>query len=175
MVVDSSFPGLGLTNANFLFHGLYNCTEIRGFENMAGARSFKQAFVSCSVLETIYATGFDATGVTGALVFSSCSRLVGSTGFAPAQTTGAAALKLGDGGVLTGPSADARPWVWGTVYDDGTLEASVSDALDEGRTVVASRRAQSRTTGWRAACRGATRRARSTGWCSRRTWRSWST
>lgn len=141
VVVDASFMGLGLVNADYLFHGLYNVVEIRGFENMSGAKSFAHAFVSCGQLQTIYATVFDPDGVAGSLAFSGCTRLVGSTGFVPTQTTSATALRHGDGGVLTNPHADTRPWVWGTVYADGTLEVSVSADVEPWRGVLAQGRA----------------------------------
>ena len=141
VVIDASWPGLGLTNADFLFQGLYEATEVRGFENMAGATSFKHAFVSCSKLESIYATAFDPTGVTGSMAVAGLNRLVGGTGYVPTQTEGASALGLGDGGVLTDPGADTRPWVWGAVYADGALEVSASAAVDAGREVLAHGRA----------------------------------
>ena len=141
VVVDASWPGLGLANADYLFQGLYEATEVRGFENMAGATSFKHAFVSCSKLETIYATAFDPTGVTGPMAVAGLNRLVGGTGYVPTQSEGAGALKLGDKGVLTDPAADARTWVWGAVYSDGALEVSASPAVEAGREVLAHGRA----------------------------------
>lgn len=107
----------------------------------AGAKSFAPAFTSSPALQTIYATGFDVEGVTGSLAFSSCTRLVGSTGFVPTNTTAATALRHADGGVLTDPRADTRPWVWGTVYADGVLEVSASSSVEAGREVVAHGRA----------------------------------
>ena len=141
VVIDASWPGLGLTNADFLFQGLYEATEVRGFENMAGATSFRHAFVSCSRLESIYATAFDPAGVTGPMAVAGLNRLVGGTGYVPTQSEGAAALRLGDKGVLTDPAADERTWVWGAVYADGVLEVSASPAVEAGRGVLAHGRA----------------------------------
>lgn len=141
VVVDASFAGAGVTSADYWFKGFMALTEVRGFENLQGVKSFKMTFSSCGALESIYATSFDAAGATGSLPFGSCSRLVGGTGFVPAQTTGVSALKLGDGGVLTDPTADARAWVWGTVYDDGVLEVSASGAVDASRGILAHGRA----------------------------------
>ncbi|MBR2699447.1 MAG: hypothetical protein IKE76_12735, partial [Clostridia bacterium] len=118
--IDSSIAGVGITNCNFWFNAFANCTEVRGFENLSGMTSANQMFTSCGSLETIYATSFSNTGLSGSLMFNSCNRLVGGTdGFVPSTTSGASVCKLGSGGVLTDPNNDNRTWFWAHYYDDG--------------------------------------------------------
>ena len=100
--IDSSIVGLGITNCNYWFNAFSNCTEMRGFENLSGMTSANQMFTSCGSLETIYATSFSNSGLSGSLMFNSCNRLVGGTdGFVPSTTSGANVCKLG--------AADERP------------------------------------------------------------------
>ena len=71
-------------------------TEVSGFENMSGITSAAQMFSSCPALETIYATSFSNSGLSGSLMFYGCNRLVGGTdGFVPSSTSGASVCKLG--------------------------------------------------------------------------------
>lgn len=120
VVIDPSFTQAGCTNADYWFNAFAACREVRGFENLAGITSFVQSFVSCSELRSIFCDpSYDSTGVSGSLMFSGCSRLVGKTGFVPSQTTAASALKFGDNGVLVDPDDDPREWFWGTLYADG--------------------------------------------------------
>ena len=87
--IDSTIAGLGITNCNYWFNAFSNCTEVRGFENLSGMTSANQMFTSCGSLETIYATSFSNTGLSGSLMFNSCNRLVGGTdGFVPSTTSG---------------------------------------------------------------------------------------
>lgn len=109
--IDTTIGALGLTNCNYWFNAFSNCTEVRGFENLSGMTSANQMFTSCSSLETIYATSFSNSGLSGSLIFNSCNRLVGGTdGFVPSTTSGASVCKLGTGGVLTDPNKDNRTW-----------------------------------------------------------------
>ena len=65
-------------------------------ENLSGVTSANQMFTSCGSLETIYATSFSNTGLSGSLMFNSCNRLVGGTdGFVPSTTSSASVCKLG--------------------------------------------------------------------------------
>jgi hypothetical protein len=137
VVIDPSFASVGLLNADYLFNGFQECTEVRGFQHLSGITSAKQMFTSCKSLESIFATSFSNTTITSSSsMFYGCSRLVGGEGFVPAQTSGASVCKLGAGGVLTNPDADARVWIWGTVYDDGVLEVAAASAVDATRSVV---------------------------------------
>ncbi len=64
-------------------------------ENLSGVTSANQMFTSCGSLETIYATSFSNTGLSGSLMFNSCNRLVGGTdGFVPSTTSSASVCKL---------------------------------------------------------------------------------
>ena len=118
--IDPTIAGLGLTNCNYWFNAFSNCTEVRGFENLSGMTSATQMFSSCTSLETIYATSFSNSGLSGSLMFTGCTRLVGGMdGFVPSQTSGASVCKLGAGGVLTDPNNDARTWFWAHYYADG--------------------------------------------------------
>lgn len=120
VVVDSSFTQVGCTNADYWFLGFGSLTELRGFENLAGITSFAQTFNSYAELRSIFCDpGYDATGVSGSMMFASCNKLVGSTGYVPQSTTGATALKFGDNGVLVDPDDNPREWFWGTLYADG--------------------------------------------------------
>ena len=105
VVIHSSWPQVGMTNASYLFNSFQYMTEVSGFENMSGIASANQMFTSCPALETIYATSFSNSGLSGSLMFNGCNRLVGRTdGFVPSSTSGASVCKLGperphDGGL----------------------------------------------------------------------------
>lgn len=73
--IDSTIAGLGITNCNYWFNAFSNCTEVRGFENLSGMTSANQMFTSCTSLETIYATSFSNSGLSGSLMFNSCNGL----------------------------------------------------------------------------------------------------
>lgn len=139
--IDSSIAGLGITNCNYWFNAFSNCTEVRGFENLSGMTSANQMFTSCTSLETIYATSFSNTGLSGSLMFSSCNRLVGGTdGFVPSTTSGASVCKLGAGGVLTDPNNDNRTWFYAHYYADGEGVLTASATPDAMLELVASNR-----------------------------------
>ncbi len=98
-------------------------------------------FTSCGSLETIYATSFSNSGLSGSLMFNSCNRLVGGTdGFVPPTTSGASVCKLGAGGVLTDPNDDRRTWFWAHFYADGEGVLTASSTPDATREIVASGR-----------------------------------
>ncbi len=137
--IDSTIGALGLTNCNYWFNAFANCTEIRGFENLSGMTSANQMFTSCGSPETIYATSFSNSGLSGSLMFNSCNRLVGGTdGFVPSTTSGASVCKLGAGGVLTDPNDDRRTWFWAHFYADGEGVLTASSTPDATRELVAS-------------------------------------
>lgn len=139
--IDSTIAGLGIKNCNYWFNAFSNCTEVRGFENLSGMTSANQMFTSCSSLETIYATSFSNSGLSGSLMFNSCNRLVGGTdGFVPSTTSGASACKLGAGGVLTDPNDDRRTWFWAHFYADGGGVLTAAATPDSSRTLRASGR-----------------------------------
>ena len=128
--IDSTIGSLSLTNCNYWFNAFSNCTEVRGFENLSGMTSANQMFTSCGSLETIYATSFSNSGLSGSLMFNSCNRLVGGTdGFVPSTTSGASVCKLGAGGVLTDPNDDRRTWFWAHYYADGEGELVASGRI----------------------------------------------
>ena len=139
--IDSSIAGLGITNCNYWFNAFSNCTEVRGFENLSGMTSANQMFTSCGSLETIYATSFSNSGLSGSLMFNGCNRLVGGTdGFVPSTTSGASVCKLGAGGVLTDPNNDNRAWFWAHYYADGEGVLTATSTPDATRELVASNR-----------------------------------
>ena len=110
-------------------------------ENLSGVTSANQMFTSCGSLETIYATSFSNTGLSGSLMFNSCNRLVGGTdGFVPSTTSSASVCKLGAGGVLTDPNNDNRTWLWAHYYANGEGVLTASSAPDPTRELVASGR-----------------------------------
>ncbi len=134
--IDSTIGSLGLTNCNYWFNAFSNCTEVRGFENLSGMTSANQMFTSCTSLETIYATSFSNTGLSGSLMFNSCNRLVGGTdGFVPSTTSGASVCKLGAGGVLTDPNDDQRTWFYGHFYEDGEAVLTATPTPDPNRAL----------------------------------------
>ena len=139
-VFDDDFAGAGLSSAAYFFHGCMALSEVEGFENLQGVENVAQMFMSCRALETIWAEDFDATGVAGALPFYACGRLVGGANFVPSSTTGAGALRFGAGGVLTKPGEDAREWLWGRLYADGTLEIDGAAGADPSRELAGSGR-----------------------------------
>ncbi len=139
VVIHSSWPQVGMRKADYLFNAFQSMTEVSGFENLSGITSAAQMFSSCPSLETIYATSFNNTGLSGSLMFNGCSRLVGGTdGFVPSNTSGATVCKIGAGGVLTDPNADARTWFWAHYYDDGEAVLTASSIPDPTRTLRAS-------------------------------------
>ena len=73
VVIDSSWTQVGMTNASYLFNAFQSMTEVSGFENMSGITSANQMFTSCPALETIYATSFSNSGLSGSLMFNGCS------------------------------------------------------------------------------------------------------
>ncbi len=130
-----------MTNASYLLNAFQNMTEVSGFENLSGITSAAQMFTSCPMLETIYATSFSDTGLSGSLMFNGCNRLVGGTdGFVPSTTSGASVCKLGAGGVLTDPNNDARHWFYAHYYSDGEGVLTASSTPDSTRELVATGR-----------------------------------
>ena len=141
VVIHSSWPQVGMRKADYLFNAFQSMTEVSGFENLSGITSAAQMFSSCSSLETIYATSFSNTGLSGSLMFNGCYKLVGGTdGFVPSSTSGASVCKIGTGGVLTDPNNDARTWFWAHFYDDGEAVLTASSSPDPTRTLRASGR-----------------------------------
>ena len=139
--IDSSISGLGITNCAYWFNAFTNCTEVSGFENLSGMTNAAQMFSSCSSLETIYATSFNNSGLSGSLMFNGCTRLVGGTdGFVPSNTSGASVCKIGTGGVLTDPNNDARTWFWGHFYEDGEAVLTATSTPEANRALRASGR-----------------------------------
>jgi hypothetical protein len=130
-----------MRKADYLFNAFQSMTEVSGFENMSGITSAAQMFSSCSSLETIYATSFSNTGLSGSLMFNGCYKLVGGTdGFVPSSTSGASVCKIGTGGVLTDPNADARTWFWAHFYADGEGVLTAASTPDSTRELVTSNR-----------------------------------
>lgn len=141
VVIDSSWANAGVTNVNYFFNAFENMVEVTGFENMSGITSANQMFGSCPMLETIYATSFSSSGLSGSLMFNGCNRLVGGAdGFVPSSTSGASVCKIGTGGVLTDPNNDTRTWFYAHFYDDGEVVLTATSAPDVTRTLLASGR-----------------------------------
>lgn len=150
VVIDASCADAGIASTAYWFYGCSNLVEVEGFEHLAGVATMAQMFLSCSSLETIYSDGYSpVAGQAGLGMFAGCARLVGAQGYVPNSVEGVGALGFGEGGVLVDPDADAREWLWGHVYSDGTLEIGASEAADSARTLVGSGRvcAQARYTG----------------------------
>ena len=134
--IDSSIAGVGIRNCSYWFNAFSSCTEVWGFENLTGMTSANQMFTSCTSLETIYATSFSNTGLSGSLMFNSCNRLVGGAdGFVPSTTSGASVCKLGAGGVLTDPNDDQRTWFYGHFYEDGEAVLTATPTPDPNRAL----------------------------------------
>ena len=139
--IDSTIAGLGIQNCNYWFNAFANCTEIRGFENLSGMTSANQMFSSCGSLETIYATSFSNSGLSGSLMFTGCTRLVGGTdGYVPSTTSGVTVCKLGAGGVLTDPNNDNRTWFYAHYYADGEGVLTATPTPDPTRGLLATGR-----------------------------------
>ena len=141
VAIHPSWAQVGMTNADHLFEAFESMTEVSGFENLSGITSAYLMFGSCGKLETIYATSFSNSGLSGTYMFSGCTRLVGGTdGFVPSSTSGASVCKLGAGGVLTDPANDARTWFWAHYYADGDGVLTATSAPESGRALLASGR-----------------------------------
>lgn len=140
VVFDGDFSEGGLANASYLFHGFENLVEVEGFEELSGATSMNQMFVSCPSLETIWADGFTSSATSGSLMFSGCSRLVGGQGYVPGQMDNHAELNYGVDGVLTDPADDRREWFRCFLYADGELVLTAATAPETGRELVSSGR-----------------------------------
>jgi len=65
VVVHSSWMQAGMVKADYLFNAFQNMTEVSGCENMSGITSAAQMFTSCGCLETIYATSFINSRLSG--------------------------------------------------------------------------------------------------------------
>lgn len=65
VIIHSSWPQVGTTNASYLLNSFQNMTEVSGFENLGGITSANQMFTSCPALETIYATSFSNSNLSG--------------------------------------------------------------------------------------------------------------
>ena len=139
-VFDGDFSEGGLANASYLFHGFENLVEVEGFEELSGATSMNQMFVSCPSLETIWADGFTSSATSGSLMFSGCSRLVGGQGYVPEQMDNHNELNYGVDGVLTDPAGDQREWFRCFLYADGELVLTAATAPETGRELVSSGR-----------------------------------
>ena len=140
IVFDGDFSEGGLANASYLFHGFENLVEVEGFEELSGATSMNQMFVSCPSLETIWADGFTSSATSGSLMFSGCSRLVGGQGYVPGQMDNHAELNYGVDGVLTDPADDRREWFRCFLYADGGLVLTAATEPEAGRELVSSGR-----------------------------------
>lgn len=141
VLAHSSWPQVGMTNASYLFNSFQNMTEVSGFENLSGITRANQMLVSCTALETIYATSFSNSGLSGPLMFNGCNRLVrGTDGFVPSSKSGAGACKLGAGGVLTDPNDCQRHWFWAHCYADGEGVLTAISPSEDGRELLASER-----------------------------------
>ena len=140
VVFDGDFSGGALTNASYLFHGFENLVEVEGFEELSGATSMNQMFVSCASLETIWADGFTSSATSGSLMFSGCSRLVGGQGYVPGQMDNHNELNYGVDGVLTDPASDQREWFRCFLYADGGLVLTAAAEPEAGRELVLSGR-----------------------------------
>lgn len=114
--------------------------EVEGFEELSGATSMNQMFVSCPSLETIRADGFTSSATSGSLMFSGCSRLVGGLGYMPGQMDNHAELNYGVDGVLTDPADDRREWFRCFLYADGGLVLTAATEPEAGRELVSSGR-----------------------------------
>ena len=140
VVFDGDFSEGGLANASYLFHGFENLVEVEGFEELSGATSMNQMFVSCASLETIWADGFTSSAASGSLMFSGCGRLVGGQGYVPGQMDDHGALSYGEDGVLTDPADDRREWFRCFLYADGGLVLTAATEPEAGRELVSSGR-----------------------------------
>ncbi|MBQ9002313.1 MAG: hypothetical protein IJ087_10710 [Eggerthellaceae bacterium] len=141
VVFHSSWTQVGMTNASYLLNSFQSMTEVSGFEYLSGITSAVQMFGSCSSLETIYATSFSNAGLSASMMFNGCYKLVGGTdGYVPTTTSGASVCKLGAGGVLTDPNADARTWFYAHFYEDGEAVITATQAPDSSRTLRATGR-----------------------------------
>lgn len=114
--------------------------EVEGFEELSGATSMNQMFVSCPSLETIWADGFASSATSGSLMFSGCSRLVGGQGYVPEQMDNHNELNYGADGVLTDPASDQREWFRCLLYADGELVLTAATEPEAGRELVSSGR-----------------------------------
>lgn len=104
---------------------------------MATMTNATQMFTSCSALETIYATSFTNVISSSGSMFYGYNKLVGGAdGFVPSSTSAGSVCKLGAGGVLTNPNSDVREWFRVFVYDDGTLDFTVSGSADGSKTLL---------------------------------------
>ena len=138
VVIDPSFAEVGATSGAYWFLGFSALTEVYGFQYLSGISDATQMFGSCSQLLSIFATSFDYAAVKKSTsMFYGDTRLVGGAdGFVAATTSGASVCKVGAGGVLTDPAADARTWFTGTLFADGELVLSVGGASAAGREVL---------------------------------------
>ena len=139
VVFDSTWAEAGFTCYEHWFSYYANLAEVSGFENVS-AGSLDYMFTGCEKLESVFASGYDASGITSATVaFYGCYRLVGAQGFVPCSASGVKTLSYGETGALTDPAADAREWAWWRLYADGSFVLGPG-ADGDGRAVADSGR-----------------------------------
>lgn len=150
VVIDATFKRTGVTSIRNLFEAMYAVERIYGFENLSEITDFTSAFSGCNSLESIFATTFDSSKILSASgAFNGCYRLVGERGYAASSTDGIAVLNYGDKGVLChSEENDPRFWVWGALYEDGSVEIGNDEPIEGARKITEKRRicAQARYT-----------------------------
>lgn len=136
-VMDPSLRLAPITSAAHLLAGCNLMKTVEGLENLQHAGVFDYLFYDCRSVVSIYASRFDGTKVASQDgVFSGCDRLIGGHGKAKSAITKDTDLSLGEAGLLTDPENDRRRWFWSTLYEDGELVLSATEALDADRVYV---------------------------------------
>lgn len=133
-VMDTSLRLAPITSAAFLLDGMNAMKSVEGFENLQHAGNFNYLFYNCKALVSVFATEFDTAKITSKdSTFTGCNRLVGGHGKTRTAIEKNTDFSLGEAGLLTDPDADQRRWIWCTVYEDGELVLSATDATEASR------------------------------------------
>lgn len=139
VVIDSSVADAGVKDCSYWFSSFSKLYDVTGFESLSGVTTFVSVFASCSQLRSVFATSFSRDSITSSWApFQGCTRLVGGADCTACNGNGGSPnARITAGGFFTDPDNDNRAWLYGALFDDGTVEID-SDMPDfNGRTVVA--------------------------------------
>lgn len=120
--LDESLERAGITDVSHWFSGLASLEDVSGLEHLTGVRRADRLFSGCGKLQSVWAPGFDASGIESCSgAFYGCRYLVGGHLAVARDTMGVEGFSTGSGGLLADPADDQRRWANSWLYEDGLL------------------------------------------------------